>query len=347
MTMLELVKTLENKAKLKNVKGIAFRHNDKPVKTKCRPFISNLDSLPFPAYHHFDFNEYKKVKNTIQKTAEDKDIIEKKYQRSRKASIITSRGCPFKCQFCSISSMWGTCWRSRSPKNVVDEIELLSNEYKVDFFNLADDSFTIDQNRVTKICEQIIKRKLDIRWFARTRVDCVSKEMLFSMKKAGCQFLFFGVESGSSLILKTINKQFTVDQIIKAFDLTHQVGLNSGASFMIGNPNESEKTINETIKLIRRINPDFIETHITSILPGTPLYELAKQKGLVNDEYWLTSKPGPPYTAELSLDMLKWFEFKILLNFWKFKGIKEILLKRILKPQLSAPFFYDVIKQLI
>jgi len=308
ITMVELVKVLDKGLSLKKVKGIVFRNNGKIIKTEPRPLIKNLDELPFPSYRNMNLEKYA---IPTPPTLTTKEV---------KANLITSRGCPFGCTFCSTTQFWGRFWRPRSAKNVVDELEWLNKEYGVKFFSFSDDVFSVNQQRVIDICKEIIKRNLKIKWFTETRVDCVSKEMLEWMKKAGCYMLEFGVESGSPRIIKNINKMITLEQIRNAFKWAREVGLETEILLMIGNPEESWETINETKKLLDEAKPDIIIVSLTHIFPATQLYELAKQKGLINDDYWLTDKTIPEYTADNSLKKLVKMRLDLVRYFYRNKG---------------------------
>jgi radical SAM superfamily enzyme YgiQ (UPF0313 family) len=300
-TVVELARAVESGGDLQKVKGIAFKDNGRIFKTEKRPWIQDLDSIPFPSRKHFQVARYQSSEYWMDKSL----------RKMKKTHIVGSRGCPFGCQFCSTSYFWGRVSRKRSPKNVVDEIELLSSQgFKMIWF--CDDILTLNQDWCVEICKEIVRRQLDIAWYASTRADCVSKNVLAWMKKSGCCFLSYGVESGSPLILETINKGMTVDQVIRAFDLTREVGIRVGMSLMVGNPNESDRTIKETISLIARTKPDAVEASLTQIYPNTPLYRLAKEKGMIDDDFWLTEGPAPPYDAELTLETLNAFLFKVL-----------------------------------
>jgi len=275
ITTLQLVRAIEHNQSLKNIKGIVFRSNGEIIRTANRDPIQNLDEIPFPCYRDFELERYSSLPTASQHGM----------QKLKHTSIITSRGCPFNCQFCSTSKFWGRFWRPRTPKNVVDEIERLNSEYNIQFLDFADDTFTLDQKRVIEICKEIIKRKLGIYWYAGTRADCVSRELFKWMKQAGCIQIDVGVESGSPKILETINKRITVKQVISAFKMADEIELDTNCLFMVGNPGETKKTIEETIKLLDIINPKVITVGLTRIFPATPLYDIAKEKGMVNDDY--------------------------------------------------------------
>jgi radical SAM superfamily enzyme YgiQ (UPF0313 family) len=326
LTFLSLIKTLETKSCLREVQGIVFREGKIVVKTEDRPPIADLDSLPFPAYHFFEFGKYVHYSSPIKFKGH-------KVSDLKSSNMITSRGCPYNCYYCSISTFWRGC-RFRSVTNVIDEMELLYKEYGVTHFNFFDDVFTLDKKRVEEMCREILRRKLDVCWECVTRVDFVSAELLSWMKKAGCLSISYGVESGSLAVLKGVGKRQTRSQIVKAFKMTHEMDILAYILLMIGNPNESSQSIDETIELLRITRPDKIRTTLTKVYPATELYRIATQKGLVDDEYWLTEKAGPIYTAENSLNQLKEWEAKIVLSYYSQRGkvvkLFEIMLYRIL-----------------
>lgn len=347
ITFLELTNKLATNTSPKDVKGIAFKDNEKIIKNPDRPLITNLDCVPFPAYHLLDMDSYMRENLApwmIQIEKEEAIKIKKGY-------IITSRGCPFNCIFCSTSKFWGRMFRARSPRNVVDEIEFLHEKYKINYFFIIDDTFTIDQQRVVEICKEILQRKLDIFWMAETRPDYVSDELFYWMRKAGCNLIEFGVESGSPLILKKIKKQISISQIIKAFKLAKKYNLKTLAFIMVGNPGESKKTVEQTIKLLNKIRPDYMGVAATRIYPQTELFDMAKRKGLINDEYWFKSEGPVVYTGAMDTEQIYYYAFLINLHFWKRKGIipltKYTVSKVLTKPQKAIETLSFTLRKLI
>jgi radical SAM superfamily enzyme YgiQ (UPF0313 family) len=302
-TFLELVKAIQYDMPLKEVKGIAFKEGQQITLTENRAPIDCLDCLPIPAYLS-EFEKYVRYSSPIR-------FKGKKISAFKSRNIMASRGCPYDCLYCSINRFWHRKCRFRSVDNVVDEIQTLYKEYGVKHFNFFDDAFTLNNAHVIEICQEIINRKLDIAWECVTRVDAVSLEMLQWMKKAGCQSISYGVESGSPLVLNTINKTQTPAQIDNAFKLTHQVGIKAFILLMIGNPGETEASINETIELIRRIKPDKIRTTLTLVYPATGLYEICLKNGFISDVYWLGKDAAPVFTVENSVEQLKQWESKV------------------------------------
>lgn len=297
-TIVELINAYSKKGALDGIKGLAFKKDGRVVFNGRRDFIKNIDTIPFPAH----------------------DIYADDIRRTRKAHIITSRGCPYGCQFCSTTEFWGRSWRGRSAKNVVDEIELLVKEYGIDFISFQDDEFTLQRKRTIDLCKEMLDRGVRIKWSCSTRVNTIDREQLDWMVKSGCVLVSLGIESGSPRILKEIGKKITPEQIIKAFDLLGEFGLSRGAYLMVGNPGESRETVNDTIKLIRRLRLDVPSVAVAEIYPGTKLFELARDGGFISEDYWLSEAPPPFYTLEHSAEKLQWWGFLIVLSSKRLQG---------------------------
>jgi anaerobic magnesium-protoporphyrin IX monomethyl ester cyclase len=306
-TMLDLVKAWENNKPLNKVKGIAYLKGKNVVFTEPRKRIRDLDYLPFPAYDQFDLDDYSGwfFMNTLYRMIG--------LSKSPKyGTMSTSRGCLGNCSFCSAPLIWNRQWTKRSAKNVVDEMELLKKEYNVDFIILTDDTFTVDQERVRTICNEIIKRNLKLLWAFETAVNFVSYDVLALAKRAGCCFILYGVESGSEHVLSGISKKIKVEEIVHAFNITKRAGIITVASLMVGNPGETENTINITLSLLKTIEPDIVLPQIAMITPRTKLFETAKRQGFIDETYWLTDLPFPYYTCESSLGKLVNWHWKLL-----------------------------------
>jgi len=267
ITTKELMLHLEKGLSLEEVKGISFRKNGKIVETEDRPFIKNLDKLPFPAYHLLPMDKYKVGKH-------------------RFANTITSRGCPFSCIFCSSSELCGRVWRARSPENVVEELKVLKSEYDVSEIEFLDDTFTLNSRRVEKICDLMIKENLNLSWSASSRVNTITQRLADIMKKAGCHTIYLGIESGSQKILDLIQKGISVIQAEKAVQIVKRADINALGSFIIGVPGETAKSIKKTIRFAKRLNLNFVQFSICTPYPGTRLYKIAKEKGLILTQDW-------------------------------------------------------------
>jgi len=288
ITFLELVRAYENKKDLSAVKGIAYKDNNlNIVKTEPRELVEDLNSLPPISYHLFNLDIYPPPQ-LVTGRMKGKDVNQLKFSR-----VVASRGCFYNCIFCSTFNFWGGKYRVRSAQNIVNELQLLNERYKIGYINFADDLFTVKKDWVIGICKEIINRKLDIIWDCETRVDYVDYEMFGWMREAGCYLIKYGVESGSPEILRTLNKKFDLEQVLEAIEITRKAKIKSQLFLMVGNPGETQKTVNESISLIKKAKPDDIVPFITMVFPGTPLYEMCKSKGYIEDSFWLTDKPTP------------------------------------------------------
>lgn len=284
-TIVNLCNALQNSSSLSDVAGIAYKENNKIVLNAPSNFINDLDIIPMPDYSYAA------------------SFIE----RSKMGFLITSRGCPVRCTFCSSSSFWGQKVRMHSVERVVAEMQMLINQFKVKRIFFHDDTFNLSVDRVKAICREIINCNIDVEWGCSCRVNPVSEEMISTMVSAGCRHICWGIESGSESILKKINKNVSLTQIRNAFEIskkfTHLTSI--GAFTMVGNPGETEGTIKETIKFLNTIPlTDSPSTSILYVLPGTTLYEDLREKGYIKDSDWVKYNSVPLYTVENSYETL-------------------------------------------
>jgi radical SAM superfamily enzyme YgiQ (UPF0313 family) len=321
-TIIDLVQTIEKKSRdFKSVKGIAFTKNGEVIKTEPRPIIKELDKIRFPLYEQYNWDLYPKPPFTSFKDVrfKGKDLSELRYSH-----MITSRGCPYDCQFCSATKFWGKRWRFRSADNILDEMELLYHKYKVRYFDFCDDAFSINKKRIIEICKGILDRKLEIMFDCCTRADYVDREMSKWLYNAGCLYVAIGVESGSEVILNNINKKVSLDKIKEAFYILESEKLKTMPLIMVGNPGECKETINETIKFLKEIKAHSASVVVAIILPGTDLFKHAESLGFISEDFWNTEVPAALYTAEHSLAQLFFWRNKIWINMplfktWQFK----------------------------
>jgi anaerobic magnesium-protoporphyrin IX monomethyl ester cyclase len=261
----------EGKQKLHKVEGISFRYGNQIKVNEDRPLIQNLDDLPFPA----------------------RDIIKSECYREAVftgkscTTIVSSRGCPFKCIFCLWPrTMYGKKFRRRSPENVVDEIQHVVSTYGIDEIYFDDDCFTLDKRRLIQICEEIVKRKIKVKWMCQARVDTIDQNILNKMKKAGCHYIKYGVESGSQELLNRMKKGITLEAVRKAFKETRKIGIKTQAFFLLGLPWETSETFKETINFAKEIKPDSAQFAVVVPHPGTELYDICIKKGWLKYESW-------------------------------------------------------------
>ena len=278
----DLLDNIDNIKALYKIKGIVFRDKEgKIINTGAPDFIQDLDSLPFPARH---LTNYKKYSSTIAK-------------RFPVTTMITSRGCPFNCLFCDRPHL-GHQFRARSAKNVVDEMEQCKKMGIEEIF-IYDDTFSVNRQRVLDICSEIQKRKLDIAWDVRTRVDTVDEQMLREMRKAGCQRIHYGVEAGTQKILNVLRKGITLEQVERAFYWSKKVGIQTLAYFMLGSPTETKEDITATLNLAKKLNPDYAHFSITTPFPATDLYYLGLKQKILPYDYWkeFAENPRPDFRS--------------------------------------------------
>ncbi|MEK6940747.1 MAG: radical SAM protein [Nanoarchaeota archaeon] len=267
------IQEIANDMPLDNINGIAYRNAEgKIIKTGPKPFIDDLDTLPMPAWHLFDVEKYVIPKFTA--------------RHSPVGWMETSRGCPWGCTYCT-KSVHGKNFRVKSVKRVVDEIEHMQR-HGFKEFQIADDSFTTLMERSEEICDEIIRRDIKMPWVALTgiRVDRVRPELLKKMRKAGCYRMFFGIESGNQEVLKRIKKNITLDQVREAVKMTKDAGIEPWGSFMVGLPEETEQTMEDTIQFAKSLELDRVKCTITIPLPATPLHKEYMSRGLIPEENW-------------------------------------------------------------
>lgn len=259
-TMLELVQRIEAGESYYDVLGITYRKDGKIMRTADRPYIEDLDSLPFPARHLWPMEKFREHENILY--------------------LIASRGCIFWCEFCATVRMHGRKFRMRSPKNIVDELEFLNKTYGMSTFTFCDDAFTVDQPRIVELCNDILRRGLKIKWNCGTRVDMITKELLIKMKEAGCISVWCGVESGTQQVLDAMKKGITPELTIKVLGWVRELGLQPVPNVILGFPGETKESAWKTIKFVEKISPDAVGFYnVATPFPGTPLYDMVKEKG--------------------------------------------------------------------
>lgn len=275
ITFKELVENINDTTRLRNVTGLVFKENGKIINTGVRLLNKNLDSLPFPARHLTPIHKYS-------------SLIAK---RSPITTMFTSRGCPYRCTFCDRPHL-GKSFRSRSAMNVVDEMEECVR-LGIHEFLIYDDTFTINRQRVIDVCNEIKRRKLNIGWDIRARVNTIDAELLKKLKEANCERIHYGVESGNPDILKILNKGITLEQVRTVFKQTKDAGISVLAYFMIGCPRETRKEIAETIAFAKELEPDFVHITIFTPFPATEIYKMGLRDGIIKEDFWREFAKNP------------------------------------------------------
>ena len=275
--MLEIVQMLAKSktgkfdaSQLKKIKGILYNNKGKIELTSPRPYIQDLDSVPFPARHLYPpLSRYSPVPAS--------------YIKLPLGHIMTSRGCPYQCIFCD-RKIFGNKFRARSPKNVVDELEELIKVHKAKEIKFFDDTFTLDKKRVYEILAEMKQRKLKFPWSCLTRVDCVDYHLLKALKDAGCWQVAFGLESGDQRMLNVMKKGVTVEQNKNAVIWAKKAGLNVRAYFVLGMPGETPISLRRTIEFAKSLPIDIVTFYTVTLYPGNELYEIVKKQGKILHE---------------------------------------------------------------
>jgi anaerobic magnesium-protoporphyrin IX monomethyl ester cyclase len=264
VTASELVEFLQRKRKpgtasLSAIQGLIFKDDDgRIVVNPMRPRIDDLDDLPFPAFHLFRMERY--------------GIY----------PLLTSRGCPFGCTFCSIKAIWGTRWRYRSPDNIIMEIDRARDEFNwvEKPFSVIDDSFNIIPKRIEEFCAIILERNMNIQWFsAGFRADKISLSLARKMKEAGCIGVAVGIESANNEVLRTIKKKETIEDIEKGCQNLFQAGIPVQAQFMIGNPGDTLETVKESLEFAKKQRFASTAFYLALPYPKTELWDYVKEHG--------------------------------------------------------------------
>ena len=263
-TIIELLQALADKQPVDNISGISFRADGRVISTATRTSSIDMDSLPFPAYHLLPWQRYK---------PHPPHGLALPF-----AAVVTSRGCPYRCAYCS-KPVFGNKFRAQSPERVVEEVAYLKERFGIKEVAFYDDVFTLDKKRVHAIAEEIIRKGIRIFWTCEARVNLVDKELLRHMKQAGCYAIAYGIESASPEILSALHKDITLEQVEEAVRISREVGLQTIGYLMIGSPGETPETIVKTIEFAKKLKLDFAQFSVTTPFPGTELYDLYLQDG--------------------------------------------------------------------
>ena len=274
-TLLELCRVLENGGDLDNVAGIAFRKGDRIMKTAPRENIDDLDSIPFPAWELLPMDIY--LQNPIWgDLAGNSSGFRKDVNITRSMNVISSRGCPFSCNYCY--HLFGRSkYRLRSPRNIMEEIECLVDQYGVDFIGFVDDNMMASEKRLMEFCDLMKERRFPITWGCHGRVTNAKPDVLKQMADTGCVWIGYGIESGSQKILDAMNKRAMVARAEQAISETRKAGIFPNTTFIFGYPGETLDTIQETIDFKRHMGIQ-CGSFFATPYPGTPLFEQIRHR---------------------------------------------------------------------
>ncbi len=255
--------------KLSRIKGIIYRKGKMVIKNKKEDLMGpkDLDNLPFPEWSLFDYRSYSYFPMIMKKPV---------------VTVLSSRGCPFGCIYCSYSKNMGLRWRARSADNVVDEIARNVKKYGIKGVIFRDPLFSADMKRVERICEEILKRKIKVSWSCETRPELLTKSLLQKMRKAGCSGINLGIESISPDVLKQVGrKEVDPKSILNIVTFAEKLDIRTSCFFMMGLPGSTRKSISDDIRFSRQLNASHVEYKITTPFPGTELYDRAKKNGWI------------------------------------------------------------------
>lgn len=283
-TVVDLIDSVVKKKSLRKVKGIIFRENNEIIITEKRNPPDDLDSLPFPDFEGLEFK--RQLDNTHCNSMAYATVID--YPRIY--PLLASRSCPFQCTFC----YHGTKYRQRSIKNILSEINYAIDKYDVNFLLIYDDCFAFDKERLKKFCSEIKKimrlKKKEIKWMCQLMVSLVDEKLLKMLKDAGCVSISYGFESYSSIVLKSMKKAITPEQINFAFHETIKNKLNVQANFIFGDIAETKETVEKTLNWWIKNAKNQIFLVFVRPYPGSELYAHCLRKGIINDELFFVKE---------------------------------------------------------
>jgi anaerobic magnesium-protoporphyrin IX monomethyl ester cyclase len=347
ITVCELVdEMVRNKPNLHRIKGIVYKNKNKLIVTEKRPFITDLDKLPYPARKYYPMDDYfmasKKLLSSFAIST----------YNHRWANMITSRGCPYGCVFCSINLSMGQKWRGRSAENVMSEIKLLINTYKVDYISFLDDNMSFVRSRMQDICDLIIQNNLKFKWSTPNglRADTLDEPLLLKMKKAGCHRIAVAPESGSQRVInQIIGKRLKLEQVEKIVRICKKIGLDIDCFFVIGLYGETKNEIQQTLeyaKYLKKIGASAFNFALATPFIGTRFYQQLLGKGLIRpdfNEFTYFRRNAiietPEYNAK---DITEFLRLADKINFFPIDYIKFIFFLLIRDPER---FFRILIKQ--
>jgi anaerobic magnesium-protoporphyrin IX monomethyl ester cyclase len=254
-TMLEIVNAYQNNESLRGIKGVVYREDNETIRTDSRPFIDELDSIPFPA------------RDLIDQRLFTPNLHNGRHRNC--ATLLTSRGCPYNCSFCASRIVSGKKYRTHSAEYVLEEMQLLKTDYQARQLIITDDTFTIDHARLESICRGMIDKNLHLDWFCFSQVNAVNREILLMMKKAGCYNIGFGIESANEEVLKKLGKSIKPEKAMEAVRLAREAGMKTQAFYVFGAPGETKQQMEETIEFAKKVGATLAFFNMLVPYPGT------------------------------------------------------------------------------
>lgn len=274
-TIIDLIEALMGFRSLRNVLGIVYREENETFINPRRLLIQNIDNIPFPAWDLFPIEYYRLLRYVNMNST---DFL---------MPVLSSRGCPFKCNFCY---RYDEGFRPRKPESIIDEIKLLKEKYRINVIDFSDELLMASVSRTIELCEAFIKSGLKFKWHCNGRLNFAKSEVLELMKKAGCIFINYGIEAIDNKVLEDMHKALTVEQIIKGVENTLEIGISPGLNIIFGHKGDSQLTLNKAVNFLLKYDDcaQLRTIRPTTPYPGSELYydaiKMGKLKG-VEDFY--------------------------------------------------------------
>ncbi|MBU2617285.1 MAG: B12-binding domain-containing radical SAM protein [Euryarchaeota archaeon] len=299
ITVPELIHAWES-GELAEIRGMVFRENGHVVRNPPRPLIADLDSLPYPARHLLPMDKYRL------------------FGAFKMGTIVSSRGCPHGCHYCSVPAIYGRKWRARGAENVVDEMECLCDNYDPDLIMFFDDNFDLDKKRTESICDEIMERGLEITWGYESASMGIDRKHLKKLRDAGCRILSYGIETTSNKSIATMKKSISTQEIREVMETSKDLGMLRIANIILGLPGESKEDVEESIELAKELNPEYPLFFLPAPYPGTKFYETAQKMGMIKELDWSKYTTANPIieTQQLSLDEVRELNRKAYKEFY-------------------------------
>lgn len=293
LTMPDLARAIERKLSLEDVRGISFKRNGEIINNVDQEYIHNLNDLPFPSHNLLLMERYSPYSYLD--------------RGGKWFTMLTTRGCPFRCIFCNSGSIFGKQYRVRNPESIVEEVKFLNKNYGIKNILFVDDTFTLSKESTFEFCRLLREKNLNISWSCETRVHLVDLELLKEMKRAGCFGIAFGIESGNQKMLNNLKKGITLEQSEYAVKAAKRAGIEVRTFWVFGAPNETRDTVLESIKFAKKLNPDIAHFNVMTPYPDTEIYRMAVAEGLFDPDWskYFSIGENPVYeTKDLSKDDL-------------------------------------------
>lgn len=267
-TILELLGAIRGRLSLHHIRGVIYRDGEKVIENPLRPFIEDLDNLPFP-------NE------TADELLKDYD----KYPKRAFSRVFATRGCPFSCAFCGSRNIWSRKTRFRSLQNIVEEARRLQVKFGIESIHFDDDTFGVGRQKILDLCSEFVTNLPSLKWSCELHVNLIDNDLVAAMRRAGCTMIQVGVESGNNDILEKINKHISIEKALAACQIIKRNGIELQVFFMVGFPWDTEETIGDTLTAMRLCKADIVHYSVFTPYPGTEIFQFCRENRLIDESY--------------------------------------------------------------